>query len=266
MFELFFDIFTIRDNYLTRIDARIKLIIAIEILVLTLTAKYIVFSLTITLLAIIMMLSVRMPTKMILVRLFLPTLFALIILLLQLFMTGATPLFVFSVGGWELTASHEGLERGMKIASRMIAALSIAILLGSVTPATEIFRSLRWLRIPQVWVETAMLTYRYIFVLIDLTGNMITAQKLRFGYTNTTNFVRSAGMVAGNVLIRAIDQSIKTHEAMTLRGYNGTIPLGTFTKLRLWDWGILIFSASVLVSLYLLLHSLKFAIYDLPVY
>lgn len=253
MFELFTDIFTYRENPLTRTDARIKLIVALTSLTCVLLADKWAYPLLICLASITALFALRLPLKVIVGRLLLPLGMVAVILVLRLFMTKGTPLFAIEFWLWKLTATQEGLQAGGLIAARVMGGMGILLLLSSTTPAYEIFRTLRWFRIPLLWVEIAMLVYRYIFVLIDLTHDSALAQKLRLGYRDTQTSLRSLGILSGSVLVRALDQAIRTSEAMNLRGYAGTIPVKPMSKVT--PKGIFVTIATSTVPLILFLSA-----------
>jgi cobalt/nickel transport system permease protein len=124
--------------------------------------------------------------------------------------------------------------------------MSVMLLLSSVTPAHRIFQALRALGAPQGWVEIAMLMYRYIFVLLDITVDVTAAQRVRLGYSSARRGLSSAGIVAGTVILRSMDQAVRTNEAMRVRGYRGDIPLGPMPPLTWRDARIIGVAAIVL--------------------
>ncbi len=100
-----------------------------------------------------------MPVKLVLLRLMAPMGIVAVLVVLQAFLTGATGLASFSVAGYRCVATEEGLMRGLLLGSRVLAAVSVMLLLSSVTPAYKIFAALRWFRVPEGWVEIALLVY-----------------------------------------------------------------------------------------------------------
>ncbi|MHC4221774.1 MAG: energy-coupling factor transporter transmembrane component T family protein, partial [Planctomycetota bacterium] len=101
--------------------------------------------------------------------------------------------------------------------------------------AYKIFLSLLWLKVPNRWVETAMMMYRFIFALLEHTANVISAQKTRLGYINTKKTLSSVGTLTGAVLLGAIDQSQRTTDAMMLRCYTGRFVTESLSPLKKAD-------------------------------
>ena len=115
----------------------------------------------------------------------------------------------------------------------------VLILLSAVTPAHRIFHAFRALGMPRGWVEVALLMYRYTFILLDLVADMTAAQKVRLGYADVRRGWSSAGVVAGTVILRSVDQAVRAHEAMRVRGYCGEMPFGPLPALARRDWFVL---------------------------
>jgi cobalt/nickel transport system permease protein len=226
MFDLFSDIFTYRDNALTRIDPRTKLVIALAALVAVVTAERPILPLLICGLCLGGVAALRIPAKLIAARLAAPLAIVTVLVALQTFVAGSTPIWSFTLAGWQLTAKAEGLRQGTLLGARVLGAVSVVLLLSVVTPAHRIFQALRRFGISRNWLEIAILMYRYIFVLMDRVANIAAAQKLRLGYTSRKRALRSFTALAGATIIHSFAQAERTNDAMRLRGYRGTMPFG----------------------------------------
>jgi cobalt/nickel transport system permease protein len=252
--EVFSDIFARQDNRLARLDPRTKLVLAVAGLVCLIFSRQWFFPLTVMAGCIAATLAVRVPARLVLLRLAGPLGMAAMLLVLQLFLTGSTPLHSFAVLGWQVTATREGWHSGCLLASRMLAATSLLLLLSSVTPAHRLFCALRALGLPSGWVEVALLMYRYIFVFLDLAGDMMAAQRVRLGYAGIRRAWNSAGMAAGTVIVRSVDQAVHTHEAMVVRAYRGQMPFAPMPALPRREWGIIAGSGSLVIAWFWLMQ------------
>jgi cobalt/nickel transport system permease protein len=252
MFDLFSDIFTYRDNVLTRLDPRVKLLIAFAALIAIVTAERAAFPLVFLALSLGSVAALRIPAKLVAARLAAPLSIVAVLVVLQTFLVGTTPLFSVSIAGWELAARVEGLHRGAVLGSRVLGAVSVVFLLSIVTPAHRIFQALRWFGISRNWLEIAILMYRYIFVLMDRVADLAAAQKLRLGYTSAKRSLSSFGALAGATLIHSIEQAERTHHAMRLRGYRGTMPCGALPPLSGRDGRILALTLTAIAAVRLL--------------
>jgi len=250
VFDLFSDIFTYRDNALTRIDPRVKLLVAAAALVAVVTSARPFLPLAVFALCLGTVIALRVPAKLVALRLAAPLSTVAVLVVIQTFVTGTTPLFALTLGGWTLTAKAEGLRQGLLLGTRVLGALSIVLLLGIATPAHRIFQALRGFRISKDWVEIAILMYRYIFVLMDRAGDLAAAQRLRLGYTARGRALASFTTLAGATVVHSFEQAGRTHDAMRLRGYRGTMPFGPLPTLGRRDRRLIALSVIVIAAAY----------------
>ena len=254
MIDLFSDILACRDNTLTRLDARVKLLVAAGGIGAVLFSRNPVLPLALLALAVLAALALRLPAGLLFRRMLSPLGIVLVLVALKSLMGGATPLVTIPVGPWHLTASREGAAEGLLIGLRVLGAAGVVVLLGAVTPAHRIFHALRWLGLPAAWVEIAVLMYRYTFVLLDQVEDVVQAQRVRLGYATPRRASRSVGALAGLVLLRAMDQSDRTYEAMCARLYRGSWPSAPLMPLARRDWACLLLSLGSLGALFMLLE------------
>jgi cobalt/nickel transport system permease protein len=223
-FDLFFDYFAGQDHRIRRRDARVKLAWAAALFAAVLASGQIWMPLLVLVFSVAAMLALSIPTSLLLKRFLPPLGIALVILVVQALLVGDSAIHALDWGGYRIAIHREGLDLGAKMAARVMGAVATLLLLSAVTPAHELFRVLRWCRMPKLWVELAMLVYRYIFVLLDEVGDMTTAQQVRLGYCGARNSISSLGDLMGAVVIRSVEQSFRTHDAMVARGYTDEYP------------------------------------------
>jgi len=227
--EIFSEHFN-KDNFLSIIDARVKLIVVFALLVMVLSYKGTLFPVIIAAGCFLLCLKMKIPPRVLLLRMAQPLFFALVICLLKFFFTGKDVIFSISFPASHfslltLTGHRDGLLEGLKIASRIIGGVSLIAAFGFSTPFTEILAGLSWLRIPKQFIEIMMFAYRYIFVFLEDGMTIYNAQKNRLGYTGVRKGMKSFGTLAGTLVIKGFDQSQKTADAMIQRGYTGDMPL-----------------------------------------
>ena len=232
MFELFSDIFTYRENRLTKVDPRVHLVVALTAILLVLVAGRPALPLLVAGAALATMAALRFPLLVVAARLSIPVGMVCLVFAIRLFTTPGEALFTLEIAGVALHATRAGLGAGALAAARVLGATSVLVLLGMVAPAHALFRALLWFRVPRGLVEVGLLMYRFIFVLLDLAADMATAQTLRLGYRGAARSLRSVGTLAGAVLVKSLDQANRTSEAMVLRGYAGAMPVGALQALR----------------------------------
>lgn len=214
-----------RLHLLAGCDIRVRLVVAVAAIVAVVFSSHIWFGLAALGCCVTGLALLRTSWRAFLCRLPGPLALAAVVFLLRAFTTGQTPLLQLDLGPWQLTATQEGVLAGGLIAARILGCLGIVLVLCQGTPAQELFAALRWARFPRTWIEIALLMYRYLHVLFEQALGVLTAQKVRLGYSSLRRSLHSMGTLAGAVLLRSLDQVEKSHEAMLARGYQGALPL-----------------------------------------
>jgi cobalt/nickel transport system permease protein len=250
--DIFSDIFARRDDRFTRLDPRLKLIAALITIGCIVLSKNFIFPFTIFIVCFIAMLAVRIPISLLALRMVSPLGIIGVLIIMQSAMTEGTRLWLLDLHFFKIYFSKEGLIHGLLLGVRALGAINVILFLSFVTPAHQIFRSLRCLHVPKGWVEIATLMYRYLFTLLDLVGDMTAAQRLRLGYLGLRRSLRSAGIVAGTIIIKSMDQAVHTHEAMMLRGYHGSLFFGSMPLMSYKDRCALAATGVLIIGLYLL--------------
>ena len=107
---------------------------------------------------------------------------------------------------------------------RVATCVSAVVLLFLTTPQQILYRSLRTVGVPKIYVFTLEMTNRYIFLLMDLVRDMHFAKKARtIKAGDMFNEQKWVGGRIGYTLIRSMDISEKVHMAMISRGFNGDV-------------------------------------------
>ena len=213
------------DHLLTRLDARVKLLCTLALLVMTISSRGPAFPLFMAGVATLLSLGLGVRPRLLAGRFAQPLFIAAMVLCLKLFFTGHEPLFAWHPFGLELVGHRDGLRAGMLIAARIGGAVSLVALLGFATSFTDLMAALAWLKVPRSLIDVALFAWRYLFLLFDDALVVYHAQKNRLGYAGWRRGVRSFGTLAGTLVIKAFDSSQTVTTAMVQRGYDGTMPL-----------------------------------------
>ncbi len=102
--------------------------------------------------------------------------------------------------------------------SKALSGASSLLFLALTTPSTELFTGLRRLRTPAIFTELVMLTYRYIFLLMDEGERMTQAQTLRLGYSGYHKGIISLGILSASLFARAVKKAERIQQALEARG------------------------------------------------
>jgi len=219
--DIFSDAFAHKENCISRIEARTKIVFVVLALVINLLSPSVYTPLAIAVFCLATLLAIKIPPRLLMLRLTMPLVMAAVVLVTQLFFYGTTPLFTVPVLG--VVGYEEGLFHGLLIMSRVIGGVSLILFLGMSTPAHRLLMAARWFRLPKIFVELALLIYRYIFVLIEEAISIKDAQRVRLGYGNWRRGMRSVGTLGGILVLRAYDRAERVFAAMIARGYSGAL-------------------------------------------
>jgi cobalt/nickel transport system permease protein len=211
-------------HLLSRVDPRIKLLGALALLVMVISAGGVTFPLATGALCVVLCLSMGIRLKSVALRFAEPAFIIVMVILLKLLFSGHSQLFTFSIFGFDITGYREGLREGLLIASRITGAVAVVTALGFVTPFTELMAAFAWLKVPGTFIEIALFAWRYLFLLSDDARTIYDAQKNRLGYAGYRQGLRSFGTLTGSLIIKAFDSSRNVTTAMVQRGYDGNMP------------------------------------------
>jgi cobalt/nickel transport system permease protein len=226
----FLDPFRPRESAIHRLDARIKLVLAVAFILtcaLTPAGAWPVYILLLSLALSVELLS-ELGIGYILKRSALALPFMLAALPGVFTITGVE-LFRLSVGAWQITATLEGLERFLSVAVKSWISVQMAIVLASSTSFPDLLVAMRAVRVPRLLVSLFGLMWRYLFVLADEVLRLMRARAARSGIGAAGGRPggslvwrgRVAGGMAGNLFLRAFDRSDRIYRAMLSRGYDG---------------------------------------------
>lgn len=210
-------------NRLRHIDTRLKVIFAITTLLITVASTSPIVPLLAFLTATILILfAAKIKLRTYFLLLLTPLFFGLISLLLMSLFFGYTdsPLYSFEILSHTFVVQKEGVNMGLLVASRTLAGSACLFFLALTTPMTELFTGLRWLRIPEVVIELAMIIYRYIFLFLEEAERMWLAAQMR-GESSFRTKINVFSMLASTLFLRTIYQGEKLFVAMNSRCYEG---------------------------------------------
>jgi cobalt/nickel transport system permease protein len=151
-----------------------------------------------------------------------------------------------SLAGWRTVGT---------LLARAGAALTLMLVLVATAPLHDTLKAAHALHVPQVFVQLATLSYRYVLLLADEFGRLRQALRVR-GFRNRADrhSYRTIGHVAGTLLVRSHEQAERVAQAMRCRGFDGryrslhefrtrpsdvlasTVIAAVAAALLWWDW------------------------------
>jgi cobalt/nickel transport system permease protein len=115
------------------------------------------------------------------------------------------------------------VETYLSVLAKNSLAFLMMLLLAAVTPWRDLLLAMRRLGVPRVLVATLLFMERYLHVLLDELGRMITARRARlFRRRDSLAWGLLTGLL-GMLLLRSLERAERVHAAMLARGWDGTI-------------------------------------------
>ena len=212
-------------GFLQRRDPRIKCLSAVLLLVTVLMSKSVVelSTLYVSVLVCVGVSSIGLWFFLERTLLFVP-IFSLFIALPAIFsmVTPGEPLVSFRIFSWTLQITRPGVDSATIFFMRVLDSVSVAVLLVITTRQHVLLKVLRIFRVPQLFVMTMGMTYRYIFLFLDMIQKMFIAIKSRVGFVSSSRTGRrvvSANI--GGLWLRSYRLQSQVYDAMASRGYTG---------------------------------------------
>ena len=164
--------------------------------------------------------------------------------------TPGEPIFIISISGIKMSITRQGLAVSTLFVIRVISSVSFAVLLSITTKHFALLKVLRIFKVPQVFIMTLGMCYRYIFLFLEVVENTYLAIKSRVG--THSHHKKGHHIVAWNISslwCKSYYLNQDVYNAMLSRGYTGEpVILDNFqTKLRDWIW--LVFASIFFVTI-----------------
>jgi cobalt/nickel transport system permease protein len=173
--------------------------------------------------------------------------FAGIVVVPAIFFVPGPRVFDLALGPAHLAPSWNGLAGAAIFVSRVGVSVSLAVLLVVTTPWADVLKSLRALKVPQVFVLVLSMTYRYLFLFLHTANGILLARKSRVvGRTSGAEQRRWITGTMGNLMSRAFKMSNDVYAAMLARGFNGEVRTFNTYRVRLTD--LLALGGTVIVA------------------
>lgn len=220
---------------LQRIDARVKVLGVIAVIVSIAIARSIPVVAIVLAVATLLAVAARLPLRAIAARAWTATfLFTMAIAIPALFLTPGRAVAQAPSG---LAITEPGLRSAVMLILRVETAVTLALILVFSTPWARILRALRALRIPAVFIVIVEMTSRFIHVLLQTAHDMFESRRSRRVGRLSGAQARSVAAWSGGVLLsKSLAMSDDVYAAMQARGYRGEVRLLDQPRMRGRDW------------------------------
>jgi cobalt/nickel transport system permease protein len=244
---LFAEEISTRNGLLQSLDARVKLVTTLALILAVGLSHSLAVLVGLYLLALLLAWRSAIPADFFIKRvwLLLPF-FTGFIVLPALFITPGPALVHLPLG---LIITRTGAQTVLFLLLRVSASVSFSMLLILTTPWNTVLSALSVLRIPDEIVLILGMTYRYIFVLLRSANDMFLSRQSRVvGRLSSGEERKIVAASMGTLLNRSISLSSEVYLAMVSRGFRGKVrtlkPFKMHT--RDWAWGSGLLAVAVL--------------------
>lgn len=162
----------------------------------------------------------------------------------------------FRAFGLTLSITRQGLQGAVLFVARVITSVSFVVLLSLTTKHFALLKVLRIFKIPQIFVMTIGMCYRYIYLFVEIIENTYLAIKSRVG--TGVSYKRGQHIVAWNIAYlwqRSYQFNEQVYSAMLSRGYRGEPVVLHDFKAKAKDWIWLLFVLSMLAGVFFIQKS-----------
>jgi len=158
----------------------------------------------------------------------------------------------WNVAGLVSAYSGGGLAVTWGILSKAWVSAFCMLLVATSTRRADLLGALRRLKVPEVFVMLLSFITRYVSVLGEQLRALRIAMVSRAPHLRGRALLGSLGGIAGNLFVRSYERGERIHAAMVSRGYTGTLPLATRSRIRPAD--VLFVATAVLTTLAIALY------------
>lgn len=213
-----------RAGLMQALDPRVKLATVLAAVVAISFIRHPAHILALYILTLALAAASRIPLGFFVKRVwfFIPLFSGIIALPALVMVPGRAILHVARIGTVDINVTAQGLESAVMFVLRVAASVSFVVLLGLTTRWTRLLGALRSLRVPAVFVLILGITYRFIFYLLELVGEMHAARVSRT--LEPADGVEGRRWAAGRMgfaMMRAVRIGDSVYEAMASRGFTG---------------------------------------------
>lgn len=242
-----------QNGILHNIDARIKLLVLILVIVFAVTSSnYLVFLvLEVYLLTLIYLSGISLKDALIRVLIILP--FGFFIAIFQPFFQPGQVLYTLPFG---IHITLQGILFAELLMARLIISVTSIVLFSYITPMNDVAEAFRRLHMPNEFAMIFSLFVRFLFLFYDELSSIRQAQASRcFSLSNKTPYlwkVKQVGYLFLMMFLRAYERGENVYSSMASRGYNSESKI-YYSKEKLSRNSILYLAIPIIIMIILIL-------------
>jgi len=238
--SIFQEEYALQQGFLQSLDPRVKVATFLILIMQILFTSSISVLLFLYVFCLLLVLVSRINLGFFLMRtlIFIPlfSLFIAIPAIFSFFSPGET-LVTWSILGLKFMITRQGLNGALFFLMRVISSVSFVVLLSITTKHFELLKVLRIFKIPQIFVMTLGMCYRYVYLFVEIIQNTYLAIKSRVGVL--VHYKSAQHIVAWNIASlwnRSVSLNEEVYKAMLSRGFKGEALAWDDFKIKTRDW------------------------------
>jgi cobalt/nickel transport system permease protein len=232
---LFAEEISSRQGIFQSLDARVKVISVLALLIGVSFSRSLWVIFAIYLLALLLALRSAIPASLFIKRVWLALpFFTGLVILPALFITPGPPLVYLPLG---LVITSTGLTTALFLLLRVSTSVSLTLLLILTTPWNAVLSALSVLRVPDVFILILGMTYRYIYLLLHAANDMFLSRQSRVvGRLSSAEERQVLAATSATLLSKSLNMSSEVYLAMQSRGFRGTVITLKPFQMQARDW------------------------------
>lgn len=195
-------------NKLLKVKAIYKFIFAMALLIISLISQSFILSISIFLAITIVNIYVsnskicRYFKSLLIPIVFL--LFSIITIIVSVSSSTEGFMTYISIGTLNIGVTYKGLDTSIKLFFRTMDCISAMYFIILTMPMDQIIAILKIFRLPDIFIELVVLVYRFIFIFVEESKEIYTAQYLRFGYRGLKKSYGSLAVLIKCLFLRVL--------------------------------------------------------------
>lgn len=226
---MFSDDTSSQPGLLQRLDARVKLVVLLGLVVVAAFLHSIPALIVLYAGTLVLATSSALPLGFFVKRvwLFVPIFTGIVLIpaTLSVVLPGDVVVTLWYWDGQPEGLTRQGLTSAALVVCRVATSISLVVLLTLTTPWTRLLASLRSLGVPRMFVLVIGMAYRYLFLLLGSVTDMYQARTSRTvgAEKHDKSGRRFVASTAGALIGKSMVLSEEVHQAMVSRGYRGDV-------------------------------------------
>ncbi len=145
----------------------------------------------------------------------------------------------WAIGTYRFTVSLAAVQQVLALFCRTLASLACFSFILFTIPFSEILQVMRKAGIPALVTDLLMIMYRFIFVLLETSAQLLLAQRSRGGHQGFRAGLRDMGLLATQLFVRSMHRYDMLHRGMAARGMGEHVQVQsarTYIRSPRYEW------------------------------